>query len=371
MKVVITGGHLTPALGFIDHLQTHNDEVIFIGRLYSQKKLRQRSQERSEVEKKGVPFFSIRSGQFTKKTLLEKVRATLEFAFGLLQSISILRKEKPDVLVSFGSYVGVPVAAAAKLLGIPCILHEQTTTPGASSIAIARLSEVVALSFPETAQFFSTKTVVTGNILRSDVLVKNTTLPEWIAAPDKPLLYITGGNQGAAAINSLIEHALETLLSDWVVVHQCGNPSQEHNWEQQLTAAAQKLSPKKQKRYVVRPWITEHELSWIYTTATAVVARSGANTVAEILTKKIPAIFIPLPGAHDNEQLRNAQPIAAAGAARVLEQVDATPERLLDQLAELRKKHTEMVRAYDTINNPHHNAEQTLYALTQKVVQQT
>jgi UDP-N-acetylglucosamine--N-acetylmuramyl-(pentapeptide) pyrophosphoryl-undecaprenol N-acetylglucosamine transferase len=178
---------------------------------------------------------------------------------------------------------------------------------------------------------------LTGNPIRPNIIKPNPKRPEWLSyTPSKPILYITGGNQGSEILNSTVEQTLPILTNQWFIIHQCGNPSKTLNYFQRLTQAQSKLNKQQQKSYIVRPWVDEHDLAWIYSHATTAVSRSGANTIQELVVHSLPSLLIPLPFSHNNEQQKNAEILANAKCAIMLLQKDLTPESFLEKLQEIK-----------------------------------
>ncbi len=343
MKILISGGHLTPALSLIDFVLEHkNDQLIFVGRKYSQTALQQHSVEQAELEKRGLPFIEFDSGKFdlTQPYLLPL--QMIKFLKSFFTARSILSQKKPDIFVSFGGYLAVPLALAAWTLGIPVVTHEQTAAPGFANRCIAHFAKKIAISFPETAKDFpSKKVILTGNPLRQQLWVKNTTKPEWIMKPSqRPLLYVTGGSQGSQTINQTIQEILPQLLQEWDVIHQCGKPNSVMNYKEQLELAKSKLAVSQQAQYVIREeWISEDDLAWIYQHAWGIISRAGANTVQEIIKAAVPTILIPLAHAHHDEQTKNASLLTRNQAALLLTQKELNAESLLNKLNTLKKDH--------------------------------
>lgn len=334
-RIIITGGHLTPALALIEYLQAHQPQVtpIFVGRIYSQDKLQQLSQEKLEVEQRGVKFIPVTSVRLNG--LLSFVTQFGTFLRSLKQARHILKSERPAAIVSFGGYLAVPIAIMAWLRGIPIVTHEQTRTVGLATQIIGWLAQKIAVSFPETAEDVPHhKAVVVGNPLRPQLLLPAVT-PEWKIPTDKPLLYVTGGNQGSVWINKMIVQLLPQLLTSWCVVHQCGNATRVYDSKAELEATRQQLPLELQMRYFVKEWFNTSEITWLYHSATAVLSRAGANTVQELQHFALPSLLIPLPFSRRDEQLLNAQHLAELGGAIVLDQNTATTEDILAALTQL------------------------------------
>lgn len=340
---MISGGHLTPALAVMDYAKAHgnDDKVVFLGRVYSQPALKQRSWEKPEVTKRGATFVTYDAPKLDGQPFWKYPVVALQMLKAIWRAYRLLRKHKPDVFVSFGGFLAVPVAIAASFAGVPVFTHEQTRTGGAANAMVGKFAQVIAISFPETKEFFAKdKVYVTGNPLRQQLFEKNLKQPSWLAKhlSTKPLLYITGGNQGSQAINVLVQEGLSEILQDWWVIHQCGSPTTVMNYKKSLEKARTNLPAEIQENYYIREWVTDDELGWIYQHCDGLLSRSGANTVTECMALGKPAVFIPLPQAHLDEQRKNAEVMSEANAAMILLQKDASTETLVKTLKSFRRK---------------------------------
>jgi UDP-N-acetylglucosamine--N-acetylmuramyl-(pentapeptide) pyrophosphoryl-undecaprenol N-acetylglucosamine transferase len=212
---------------------------------------------------------------------------------------------------------------AAWILGNPCNNHEQTVRGGLANRIISRFAKKIAISWTESLNYFpKEKCVLTGNPVRLEILrlkKKRTSLP---------VVFVTGGNQGAHSINEAVLEVIEPLLERYVVIHQTGASEKYKDYEM-LIARVSQLPPKLRNRYRGAKWLNSSEQAEAYSLASIVVGRSGANTVSEIAALALPALFIPLPWAGGKEQEKNAQVLASIGAAVVLPQERLTPKRLL------------------------------------------
>lgn len=373
MKILISGGHLTPALSFIDYVQAHHhDEIVFVGRKYSQLKTQQLSQEQAEIEKRGVRFIVFHTGKMSQFHPVEFIQQVYTFGRSLSVAHSIITREKPSLFLSFGGYLAVPLALSCFLQHIPIVTHEQTRSAGLANRLIGLLANKVAVSYPESARFFTqSKVVVTGNPLRAHLFARKVHQPDWLPEhPALPILYVTGGNQGSLFINHLIADCLPELTKQWLVIHQCGPSTKEMNYAQLLEDAKHHLPAHQQSHYVFREWLSEQDLAWVYRWAAAIVGRAGANTVQEVRRVGKPAIFIPLPNTHDGEQLLNAQVLEQAGSALVYEQATLNIERFLEGLVVLKKRyHTMLQKARELQSTAQVDAEQQLYDLISHTLQ--
>lgn len=335
-SILLTGGHLTPALALIEYLQETKSEVdiVFVGRLYSQDRTRQLSQEKVEVEQRGVQFVPLTSPRLSGAvSLLTKLGP---FIKSLSQANDILKKYQPSAVVSFGGYLAVPVALMAWLRGIPVVTHEQTRTVGIATQIIGWVARKIAVSFPETLNELPiTKAVLVGNPLRSELLQKPTK-PSWAPSASLPLLYVTGGNQGSLWLNETIAHLLPKLVEEWIVVHQCGNATTEHNSKEHLETLRSELSRSHQERYIIKEWFSATELAWLYRHAAVIFSRAGANTVQELQHFAVPSLLVPLPNSRRDEQFLNAQHLAELGGAVILDQNTTTTDDVWAALTQLK-----------------------------------
>ena len=138
-------------------------------------------------------------------------------------------------------------------------------------------------------------------------------------------------------LNQTVKKILDAITRGAIVVHQCGS-SANSEYLLELKKTCSLLTQPQQRRYIVKEWVAEEDVAWIFQHADAVVARSGANTVHEIMISKVPAIFIPLPFAHMNEQYKNAQILEDKGTAIVIQQQDLNQKSLMSALNTCLKK---------------------------------
>lgn len=338
MKLLISGGHFSPALAIIDTLQRTQPklELAFVGRVVSQQSTEQPAGEAEAVIDRQIPFYPIKTakwgGNFWQRCAAfgSVVRATIA-AYQLLGQL------QPDVFLSFGSYIAVPVAIACKLRGIPVIIHEQTRVAGISNRVVAWWATVVALSYPESLSFFSKhKTIVTGLPLRPQLLDNTTQTHHW-ASPSfieskLPILYVTGGSTGSHALNQAIVSLLPELLQSWRIIHPCGRATAQHDWYSRLLAEQARLPDALRARYVVVEQVSASDLAWIYRQRTLVFGRAGANTTAEVAAFKLFALFVPLPLSNYDEQQKNAAALVGNGRTVVIDQSQLNRESLLAAL---------------------------------------
>jgi UDP-N-acetylglucosamine--N-acetylmuramyl-(pentapeptide) pyrophosphoryl-undecaprenol N-acetylglucosamine transferase len=372
MKILISGGHLTPALAFIDYLKKDHPttEVVFAGRLWAQESTKQRSNEEQEITKRNIKFIPFKAAKLATYNPIELIGQIFYFIPSLVSAMVIIIKHKPNVYLSFGGYLAVPLAIASWLLRIPIITHEQTRSAGLANSLISRLAHTVALAHRSSQKWFpKNKTKITGNLIRPLLIDGSANQPTWFTNKENlPILYITGGSQGSEVINTSASHILRQLTKEWVVIHQCGAASTSRNYERELMQVARNLNKRSQSRYFVRPWIEDHELTWLYKQVRAIVSRAGANTVEEINYFRIPSILIPLPFSHQDEQLANAKALSDKGLAILLLQKDLSPDTLLNAVNELQLKHRRISAKFDRQPKIATDGAKKLYYLLKKAI---
>jgi UDP-N-acetylglucosamine--N-acetylmuramyl-(pentapeptide) pyrophosphoryl-undecaprenol N-acetylglucosamine transferase len=340
--ILLVGGHLTPALAVLDYLREQEERSValsFVGIEFTQQGNAQESHEKESVSARGIDFYSYRAVRLFPLTITNFFKKIPQFLSSLWQAHRLLRELQPAAVVSFGSYVAVPIALMAFVHRIPIITHEQTLQPGIATRLIARLADRVASSFPDTPHLPERKTVVTGNPIRPVLTQQQLGKPDWFSyTGSKPLLYITGGGQGSEVINTTVAQALPRITRDWSVIHQCGRSTAMMDYKSLLERKKRQLSKRAQTRYFVQEWIPGEDLNWILRHSVGVVSRSGANTVQELEYFQKPAVLIPLPFARSDEQRLNAKRLHKQGGAILLEQKDLTPDALVTSLKDLERR---------------------------------
>ena len=326
--VVITGGHITPALAVIQELLKRNNySVIIYGRThaFSQAK-KTESFEYQEIKKLGLPFIKSSAPRFPHGISIWTVFYPFQLAYAIMQSISTIQGSRPAVIVSFGGYISVPMVIAGWLMHIPIVSHEQTLSPGRANRLLARFSKYICVSWQSTVQQFrfSTNVIVTGNPVRREIrsIIGKKTYNSSIK-----VIYITGGSTGAHRINTIIESSLQQLTAQYRVIHQCGD-SHFNDYERLITARG-KLPVNLQKKYNVCKYVNHSDLINALLNADIIIGRSGANTIVEVALLAIPAIFIPLPESQEQEQQKQAASLASRKTAQVLIQEALTPDAFM------------------------------------------
>jgi len=309
-----TGGHLFPGLAVAEELIRRDCDVMV---LISPKEVDQQAVKSAfGMEVVTLPAVGLTRGGF------------LGFVSGFRKSHraakNLFRDKVPQAVLAMGGFTSAPPILAGKKLGAKTFLHESNSIPGRANRWLAHIVDEAFVYFHEASGRMNiARARVTGMPVRSQFLEPMDAASARIALglhPEKPVVLVMGGSQGASGINHSILAALPALaagLPDLQFLHLAGTNDVAHV---QNAYAARNL------RAVVRPFLTEMELA--LGAATLAVSRSGASSLAELAAVGLPGILIPYPSATDNHQYYNALAFVESGAARMFEQSSATPERL-------------------------------------------
>jgi UDP-N-acetylglucosamine--N-acetylmuramyl-(pentapeptide) pyrophosphoryl-undecaprenol N-acetylglucosamine transferase len=324
-----TGGHTSPGLAVAAALRARGLTCAWIGS--------RAGIEARRAPEAGIPYVAIPTGKLRRAWAWQNVvDLAVNVPAGAARAAMVLRRLAPRVVFATGGFVALPVAAAAWALRVPVVVHEQTSVPGLANRLAGRLARRVAVTFAVSAAHFPAgRTVVTGNPLRPELSggSREAAVARFALDASRPLVYVTGGAQGAHRVNRAVGAALPALLASAHVVHQCGdNPETgDRAWLERQRAG---LPPALAARYHVVPYVGA-ELGDLYAAASLVLGRAGAGTVTECCHLGLPALYVPLPGSRGDEQMANARMVERAGGAAVLPQESATPERLAGRVREL------------------------------------
>lgn len=326
MKVLVTGAHFTPALAVIEEFKKNGVDVLYVGRRTTMEDFKGDSVESQVLPKLGVKYLTITTGRLQRSFSIFTIPSLLKIPIGMIQSFLIILFQKPDVILSFGGYVAVPVVFVGWLFSIPIIIHEQTLVSGLANKISSFFADKIALSFPPSP---GGKKVLTGNPLRKEILrpVKKITGEYYevflTAKKEKlPVILVTGGNQGSHVINQTIEDCLDKLLKISAIIHQTGD-SGFRDFE--------RLEKLKGGRYLVKKWIGE-EMGTIMKNVDLVISRAGANTLSELAFFGTPALVIPLQPLYRDEQVKNAKYFQKLGLVRILLQSKLSKETLFKEI---------------------------------------
>ncbi len=309
-----TGGHVYPALAVAAALREQSREIVWLGT--------RRGLEARVVPAAGIPIEWVSVHGLRGKGKLALLTAPFRLCYALYQSLRIVARHQPAVVLGMGGFVSGPGGLAAWLMRRPLIIHEQNAVSGLTNRLLARLARVVLQAFPGSfSSRVDAKSV--GNPVRAEIAA--------IADPETRMtdrqgpirLLVLGGSQGALALNRVLPAALARLQDDisLLVRHQTG---------ERTLAEAKEAYRESAVEVELLPFI--EDMAEAYSWADLVVCRAGALTVAELAAAGLPAIFIPFPAAVDDHQTANATPMAEAGAATIIDESVLSDELLADTL---------------------------------------
>jgi len=331
--IIFTGGHHNSALLVAKALKAKGYRILWLGHLHSSKSDANVSQEYRDVMAADITFINLRSGKIHNEHFWQLIKTISSFLF----CVSLFLKERPSLVVSFGGYLAVPPVIAAKILAIPSVSHEQTTVMGMANKTILPLVKTMYLTWPIAKYMQSKKVKLVGlpqsfqapainSVSDLNSLLSNQKPPMLFVDTQKPFLVISGGKQGAHAVNELIERALIDLLPKWNILHQCGSNMATRDF-QRLIRRRQRLPFPLENSYAVVEYIPHFQD--VIKLADLVIGRSGAHTTMEILQLGKKMIAIPLPHSYCDEQEKNANKLVEAGIAEILLQSKANPQELV------------------------------------------
>lgn len=330
MKALImaggTGGHVFPALAVAQVLRDKNHEVVWMGT--------PESFEARVVPQHGYPIAFVRVSGLRGKGIAKLLSAPFALLRALRESLEILRRQKPDMVLGMGGFASGPGGVAAWLARTPLVIHEQNAAAGMTNRWLARVASRVLEAFPST---FGKKALTVGNPVRAG-FAQVPAPAERMNREGARRVLVIGGSQGARALNELMPAALQLIpIGERPVVrHQAGRTldvAQAHYAKSGVSASVEQFID---------------DMPAAYAWADLVVCRAGASTIAELAAAGCAALLVPFPAATDDHQTANAQYLVQAGAARLLPERTLTPQTLAAQLQDLlshRERLIEMAQA--------------------------
>ena len=321
-----TGGHIFPGLAVAESLRSQGVAVRWLGA--------SGSMECQKVPAVGIELLTVDISGLRGKGLQRWLLMPWQLLRAVFQALCILGARRPACAISFGGYAAGPGGLAAKLRGVPLLVHEQNRIPGMTNRVLSRMAKIVLQAFPGTWEK-KLQARTCGNPVRGTVLS--------VQSPDQRLsgrsgdkhLLVTGGSQGARFLNRVIPSVLALLPPDEQprVRHQAGKGGQED-------------SSKHYREAGIEAEVCEFidDMADAYAWADLVVCRAGALTVSELAAAGVAAVLVPFPFAVDDHQSRNAEFLVEAGAAEMMPEADCDPESMATVLRRLFGNRDELVR---------------------------
>lgn len=328
-----TGGHFYPIIAIAEAL---NDlvrkEQLLAPKLYY---LAPTSFDEKALFENGITYIYTPAGKMRRYASIRNFTDFFITIFGIVSALFTLFRLYPDVVMSKGGYGSVPTTLAARVLGIPVIIHESDAKPGRANLLAAKWAVRIAISFENAAKYFPEKTQ--NKIARTGIPIRKALMRveaegarQYLGLDaEVPTVLILGGSQGAVSINENVLLALTDLVSFANIIHQTGQA----NFKNVNDIASVVLTKNPNaSRYHPINYLDEVSMQRSASVADIVVSRAGANSIAEIGLWKKPAILIPIPESVSHDQRTNAYAYARTGAAIVLEEGNLTPHLIVSEI---------------------------------------
>lgn len=358
-KIVLTGGgtagHVTPNLSLLPYLREAQFEIHYIG-------------SRNGIEKEiisketDVTYHAIRTGKLRRYFSWKNFTDPFRVIAGYGDAKKCMKEIKPDVVFSKGGFVSVPVAAAAHKYQIPVISHESDITPGLANRIAKRFATKICLTFPDGLQQIPPPLgVYTGSPIRESLYQGDAERARRRLSFDrKPVILVMGGSLGSKVINQALRANLESLCSQYNIIHLCGKKN--------LVTLPESASDFVRRSYAQFEFVSE-ELSDFLACADLIVSRAGSNAIHEFLALHKPMLLIPLSlEASRGDQILNAESFEKRGFAIVLREENLTPESFRHGIDYLAREQIAIRAAMSKENELHGNGTAKIMEMIQSVL---
>lgn len=312
-----TGGHVFPALAAARVLRERGFEPVWLGT--------QRGLEAKLVPPQQIPIEWISVSGLRGKGITTLLAAPFRLSLAIWQSLRVMHRRKPVVVLGAGGFVSGPGGIAAWLTRRPLIIHEQNAVAGMTNRMLARLAKRVFEAFPSSFPP-SVRAQRVGNPVRREIAALAPPEQRYAERRGSLRLLIIGGSQGASRLNVVVPAAL-------AMIDVAARPQVLHQAGERHIAPAREFYAKHGVQADVRAFIDD--MAEAYGWADLVICRSGALTVSELAAVGLPAVFVPFAAAVDDHQTHNAHFPVAAGAGVLIPEAELTPLRLANELRAL------------------------------------
>ncbi len=345
MRIVLTGGgsggHFYPTIAVAQQIRklAREDKLIDPDLIY----IAPNEYDKDALYENNISFKAVPAGKQRRYSSIFNFLDLFKTGWGIIRAILTLYALFPDVVFSKGGYTSVPIVFAARILGIPIIIHESDAIPGRANAWAAKYSRRVAVSYPESGQQFETlvsrrknKPIIalTGNPIRHELetLVTSGAHEFLRLSREVPTILVLGGSQGAQMINETLVEALPRLVERYQVIHQTGK----ENFT--ITSESARMVLEKHphiERYIAFPFLNVLAMRMAAGAADLIISRAGSGAIFEIAQWAKPSILVPIPQDVSRDQERNAFAYARSGATVVITQENLTPNLLITEINRL------------------------------------
>lgn len=330
-KILFTGGgsagHVMPNLALIKKFQEADWEIFYIGS--------KAGIEKTLLIKANIPYFAIATGKLRRYFSWQNFFDPIKIIYGFFQSILLCLKLRPDIIFSKGGFVAFPVVVAGWLCRIPVVAHESDLSIGLANKLSLPFVKKVCLTFLETAKYLKQqgKYVITGTPIRQEFFTGDAKIGREICGftSGKKIILVFGGSLGAAIINQVVRELLPGILSEFSLVHVCGENKVDVNLN---------YPDYKQFEFLYG------EFPHVLKAADLVISRAGANTIYELLVLRKPHILIPLGSSQSRgDQQLNAKISEKYGYSQIILETELTKELLLQKISWVFTHYAEVLTA--------------------------
>ncbi len=290
-----TGGSVSPLLAIFDELAGGDYNFYWVGT--------KNGIEQEMVRREGIDFFSINSGKFRRYFSWKNFIDPFFVILGFFDSLLIIKKCNPDLVISAGGFVSVPFVWAARARRIPIIIHQQDARPGLANKLMCRCAKVITTVFKKSLEDFCKKPVWIGNPVRREFInlqksrTRQESLKKFNLKDNKPVIFITGGGTGSVFLNMLVVTSLQELTKNFQILHATGKGREAESpleWKYDLH----------REDYRKFEFLNTTQMMDAYNAADIVVSRCGMGALTELSFLKKVCILIPMPRTHQEDNAR-------------------------------------------------------------------
>jgi len=368
MRVLITGGgtggHINPALAIAQKVKSkdNSNTVLYVGTKFGM--------ESELVPKEGFEFKFVTAKFLKRKISIENIKTLFASFKGVIEANKIINEYKPDIVVGTGGYVCGPVVLAAALKKIPTMIHEQNVFPGVTNKLLAKVVDVIGISFDEAAKYFPDnikhKLVLVGNPVRKDILIadRKESRKFYNLKSDDILIYSFGGSGGQVSLNKAILDVMKKYNgnNNVRIIHVTGKRLYD-GFNDDIKNANLNI----EKNIEIKDYM--YDAPTALSACDIVIGSAGAITIAEITAIGVPSILIPKTYTAENHQEYNARALEKVGAAKVILEKDLNGTALIKAIDEIiENKNTLHTMTLNSKKLGNINVEDKIYEAMQNLI---
>jgi UDP-N-acetylglucosamine--N-acetylmuramyl-(pentapeptide) pyrophosphoryl-undecaprenol N-acetylglucosamine transferase len=318
-----TGGHFYPLMAVAAELNTQAEPpaLYYFG---------PSPYNVDQLTTHNITYIKCPAGKLRRYVSIQNFLDLFRTFFGFFCAVWKLYIIYPDVIFSKGGYTAVPIILAARALKIPVVIHESDTSPGKANLLARKFARYIAVSYDDAVRFFpKERTALTGIPLRTELKTQINNPHEVLGIPDdKPLIFVTGGSQGAQRLNEAVLRSLLDLLPHYRIFHQTGPQASDI----EITAQGLLQGTELSSSYYLAESVPVETVAALMQAASVVITRAGSTTLFELAYFGTPSIVVPIPEDVSRDQRTNAYTYARTGAAGVIEEKNLTPHLLATEI---------------------------------------